>query len=101
MALAIVVALAVGALAQTRLGEDLLVDLALLAQRNLALEDVDVVGPILWHLLQQDGSPTACDGHGFLLVTNVLVDNVGVFCHRFTRIKKDKDTDSLRTSSDI
>ena len=47
VALAIVVALPVGAAAEARLGEDLLIDLALLAQLDLGLELVDLAGPIL------------------------------------------------------
>ena len=41
MPLAVVVALAVGAAAQARLGEKPLVDLALLAQGDFGFEDVD------------------------------------------------------------
>ena len=47
MALAVVVALAVRAAAEAGLGEDLFVDLALLAQRDLGFEAVDLPGPIL------------------------------------------------------
>ncbi|MDZ7735624.1 MAG: hypothetical protein U5P41_05620 [Gammaproteobacteria bacterium] len=49
VALAIVVALAVGAAAQTRLGEQLVVDLALLFQVDLGLEGIDFLGQIRGH----------------------------------------------------
>ena len=50
MALAVVVALAVGAAAQARFGKQALVDLALLAQGDFGLEDVNFARQILRHL---------------------------------------------------
>ena len=47
--LAVVVALAVGAPAQARFGEQALVDLALLAQRDFRFEDVDFARQLLRH----------------------------------------------------
>ena len=62
MALAVVVALAVGAAAQPRLGEDLLVDLALLAQLDLRLEDVDLLRDCVWQRSREAGLPQSVAG---------------------------------------
>ena len=48
--LAVVVALAVGAAAQARFGEEALVELALFAQGDFRLEDVDFARQLLRHL---------------------------------------------------
>ena len=50
VALAVVIALAVGAAAKARFGEQALVDLALLAQRDFGFEDVDLARQIFRHL---------------------------------------------------
>ncbi len=48
VALAVVVPLAVGTATEARLGEQLLLDLPLLAQLDLRLEDVDLASPGFW-----------------------------------------------------
>ncbi len=50
VALPVVVALAIGPAAQARLGEQLLLDLPLLAQFDLSLENVDLARPVFAHL---------------------------------------------------
>jgi hypothetical protein len=55
--LPVIVALTVGAAAQTRLGEYLVVALALLLQLDLGLEDVDLACPVGRHAVGQLVSP--------------------------------------------
>src|SRR5687768_13125188 len=57
MPLAVVVALPVRPPAQPRLGEDLLVDLPRLAQRDLRLEMINLPTPLLGHAAQEDVFP--------------------------------------------
>ena len=49
MALTVVVSLAVCPPAQPRLGKQALVELTLLAQRDLAIEDIYLARQIFWH----------------------------------------------------
>ena len=57
MPLAVVVALAVDAAPQAGLGEDAVLDLALAAQLHLALEDVDLLGQVRRHPVEEPPPP--------------------------------------------
>ena len=89
MTLAVVVTLAVDAAAQASFSENLLVDLALLAQLHLLLEDIDLAAKVGRNSLAQlfipsdlvlhnkDLSSNAADGRFTFLI--VLVRNRGKF----------------------